>query len=64
VVQNSFPGLDFGLGGDIDMLRDTVRAFAQNKIAPHAAEIDRANSGRPVLRRAFQSLRQSDSAQW
>src|SRR6202050_1327096 len=44
MVQNSFPGLDFGLGSDIDMLRDTVRAFAQNKIAPHADEIDRANS--------------------
>jgi isovaleryl-CoA dehydrogenase len=43
MVQNSFPGLDFGLGSDIDMLRDTVRAFAQNKIAPHAAEIDREN---------------------
>ena len=44
MVQNSFPGLDFGLGSDIDMLRDTVRAFAQNKIAPYAAEIDRSNS--------------------
>src|SRR5277367_3846048 len=44
MVQNSFPGLDFGLGSDIDMLRDTVRAFAQNKIAPLAAEIDRSNS--------------------
>jgi isovaleryl-CoA dehydrogenase len=44
MVQNSFPGLDFGLGSDIDMLRDTVRAFAQNKIAPHADEIDRSNS--------------------
>jgi len=43
MVQNSFPGLDFGLGGDIDMLRDTVRAFAQNKIAPHAEAIDRSN---------------------
>src|SRR6201981_2883357 len=43
MVPNSFPGLDFGLGSDIDMLRDTVRTFAQNKIAPHAAEIDRAN---------------------
>src|SRR5271163_2625006 len=43
MVQNSFPGLDFGLGSDIDMLRDTVRAFAQNKIAPHANEIDRSN---------------------
>jgi isovaleryl-CoA dehydrogenase len=43
MVQNSFPGLDFGLGSDIDMLRDTVSAFAQNKIAPHADEIDRSN---------------------
>src|ERR1700723_3706523 len=43
MVQNSFPGLDFGLGSDIGMLRDTVRAFAQNKIAPHADEIDRSN---------------------
>ena len=34
------PDLDFGLGDDIDMLRDSVRAFAQGKIAPRAAEID------------------------
>jgi isovaleryl-CoA dehydrogenase len=44
MIANSFPGLDFGLGGDIDMLRETVRAFAQEKIAPYAAEIDRANA--------------------
>ena len=44
MIQNSLPGLDFGLGSDIDMLRDTVRAFAQDKIAPRAAEIDRSNS--------------------
>jgi isovaleryl-CoA dehydrogenase len=44
MAQNSFPGLDFGLGSDIDMLRDTVRAFAQNKVAPYADEIDRSNS--------------------
>jgi isovaleryl-CoA dehydrogenase len=43
MMQNSFPGLDFGLGGDIDLLRDTVRAFAHNKIAPRADEIDRSN---------------------
>ena len=34
------PDLDFGLGDDIDMLRDSVRSFAQGKIAPRAAEID------------------------
>ena len=27
-------------GSDIDMLRDTVRGFASEKIAPRAAEID------------------------
>jgi isovaleryl-CoA dehydrogenase len=44
MVQNLFPGLDFGLGSDVDMLRDTVRAFAQSEIAPIADEIDRGNS--------------------
>src|SRR5271170_189453 len=44
MAPNSFPGLDFGLGSDIDMLRDTVQSFAQHKIAPLAAEIDRSNS--------------------
>jgi len=38
-----FPSLNFALGETIDMLRDTVRAFAARKIAPRAAEIDRAN---------------------
>jgi len=37
------PGLDFALGPDLDMLRDTVRAFASAKIAPRADEIDRAD---------------------
>ena len=44
MIPNSVPGLDFGLGSEIDMLRDTVRGFSQNKIAPLAAEIDRSNS--------------------
>jgi isovaleryl-CoA dehydrogenase len=35
--------LDFGHGEDIDALRDMVRRFAQEKIAPLAAEIDRSN---------------------
>ena len=38
-----FPSLPFDLGGDVDMLRDTVRNFAAGEIAPRAAEIDRAN---------------------
>ncbi|MGI6851602.1 isovaleryl-CoA dehydrogenase [Mesorhizobium sp. 1B3] len=35
--------LDFGLGEDIEALRDMVRRFAGEKIAPLAAEIDRTN---------------------
>ena len=109
MISNRLPGLDFDLGSDIAMLRDTVVDFAQDKIAPHAAEIDRSNSfprelwpqlgalgllgitveeewggaglgylahcvameeisrasgaDRPVLRRAFEPLRQPDQAQ-
>jgi isovaleryl-CoA dehydrogenase len=36
----TLPGLDFQLGEDIDALRDAVRAFADEQIAPRAAEID------------------------
>ncbi len=34
---------DFGLGEDIDLLRDTIRAFAEDRIAPRAEAIDRDN---------------------
>ncbi|MEM7501878.1 MAG: isovaleryl-CoA dehydrogenase [Pseudomonadota bacterium] len=34
---------DFGLGDDIDMLRESVRAFAEEHIQPRAEEIDRSN---------------------
>ena len=109
MLSNSLPGLDFGLGSDVEMLRDTVRDFAQDKIAPRADEIDRSNAfprelwpqlgalgllgitveeewryrswllgalrrnggnlarlcrHRIILWRAFESLRQSDKAQW
>jgi isovaleryl-CoA dehydrogenase len=37
------PFLKFEHGETIAMLRETVRDFAQKEIAPHAAEIDRAN---------------------
>ena len=43
MIPNSLPGLDFGLGSDINMLRETVGSFAQEKIAPKADEIDRSN---------------------
>src|SRR4029450_6005022 len=35
--------LDFDLGETIDMLRNSVRAFADGEIPPRAAEIDRSN---------------------
>ncbi len=34
---------DFGLGSDIDMLRDSVAEFAADRIAPRAADIDASN---------------------
>ena len=36
-------GLNFDLGEDIEMLRDSVWAFASKEIAPRAADIDRDN---------------------
>ena len=39
----SFHSLNFNLGETIDMLRDTVSAFARKEIAPRAAQIDRDN---------------------
>jgi isovaleryl-CoA dehydrogenase len=39
----SLPVLNFSHGETIDMLRDTVRAFAAAEIAPRAAEIDATN---------------------
>ena len=39
----NIPSLDFGLGEDINMLRDAVKAFADAEIAPRAAEVDRVN---------------------
>ena len=41
--MSGIPGLDFGLGETVDILRETVREFAAREIAPRAAAIDRAN---------------------
>ena len=43
MASNTEYGLDFALGEEIDMLRDSVRRFADAEIAPRAAEIDRSN---------------------
>ena len=42
-IPNTMAGLDFGLGEDLDMLRDSVRGFSQDRVAPIAAEIDRTD---------------------
>ncbi len=39
----SYPTLNFDLGEDIDMLRDSVYNFCQAELAPRAEEIDRNN---------------------
>jgi isovaleryl-CoA dehydrogenase len=44
MIPNVWSGFDFGLGADADALRDTVRGFSQDKIAPRADEIDRSNT--------------------
>ena len=37
------PGLQFDLGEDVQMLRETLRAFVAREITPRAAEIDRSD---------------------
>jgi isovaleryl-CoA dehydrogenase len=44
MIPNTWSGFDFGLGEEADMLRETARGFAQDKIAPRAEEIDRTNT--------------------
>lgn len=39
----SYPSLNFNLGENTEMLRDSVAAFARDEIAPRADEIDRSN---------------------
>lgn len=42
-MNTSYPTLNFGLGEDIEMLRDQVYQFAQNEIAPLAEQADAEN---------------------
>ncbi len=51
-----YPSLDFGLGEEIGLLHDTVRAFCDKEIAPRAADIDRANVFPADLWRKFGEL--------
>ena len=42
-IPNAMTTLDFGLGEELDMLRDSVRGFSHDRVAPIAAEIDRTD---------------------
>jgi isovaleryl-CoA dehydrogenase len=44
MIPNAWRPFDFGLGSDVDALRDTVENFARDRIAPRADEIDRTNT--------------------
>ncbi|QCO05482.1 isovaleryl-CoA dehydrogenase [Azospirillum argentinense] len=56
MLSNQYPTLNFDLGESADMLRDTVRSFAADEIAPRAAEIDRTNEFPNELWRKFGDL--------
>jgi len=43
-MSDLYTSLNFGLGEDVDMLRDAVRGFAANEIAPMAAQVDIDNA--------------------
>ena len=43
MIPNALSSLDFGLGETADMMRESVRSFADNQIIPLAAETDENN---------------------
>ena len=43
MIPNTYPTLNFDLGETADMIRETVKSFAADQIAPLAAEIDRTD---------------------
>ncbi|MCP5167011.1 MAG: isovaleryl-CoA dehydrogenase [Pseudomonadales bacterium] len=52
-MNTGYPTLNFGLGEDLDMLRDAVYQMCQKEIAPRAARIDRDNEFPADLWRTF-----------
>jgi isovaleryl-CoA dehydrogenase len=53
MTRNSLPAFDFGLGEDIDMLREQIARFCADEIAPRAADIDKSNEFPMDLWRKF-----------
>src|SRR5579864_9266537 len=54
--MTNLPGLQFPLGEEIEMLRDSVAGFAAKEIAPRAGEIDRTDQFPMDLWRKFGDL--------
>ena len=44
MLSNSYPMLDLNLGEEIDMMRNSLRSFVDDKILPRADEIDRTDT--------------------
>ena len=44
MLTNSYQTLQFNLGEEVDMLRESVRSFVDDKVLPRAAEIDRTDT--------------------
>jgi len=55
-MNTPYPTLNFDLGEDIDMLRNSVYQFCQKEIAPRASEIDEKNEFPMDLWRKFGDL--------
>ena len=44
MLSNSYPMLEFNLGEELDMMRNSLRSFVDDKILPRADEIDRTDT--------------------
>ena len=44
MLSNSYPTLQFNLGEEVDMMRDSIRSFVDDNIMPRADEIDRTDT--------------------
>ncbi|MEE2567246.1 isovaleryl-CoA dehydrogenase [Hyphobacterium marinum] len=43
MIPNQYPSMNFDLGDTAEMIRDTVRSFASDELAPRAAQIDESD---------------------
>src|SRR5690348_10175391 len=44
MIPNEYPSLNYDLGDTADMIRDSVRSFTSDEIAPIADEVDKSNT--------------------